>query len=120
MRAAKKIWAEVNILSRVQQCSNVARLHAVYEDDTNVYIVQEVCHGGDLDAVLAVGLLLSLRVAITPEPCMDAALWLVAAVSLTTCTCVLLTTLQRCLLQLISSRSARAVTCRSPDLSPLS
>lgn len=75
VRAAKKIWAEVNILSRVQQCSNVARLHAVYEDDTNVYIVQEVCRGGDLDALLAVGAFPHFRIAIGPEPCIDAALY---------------------------------------------
>lgn len=56
MRAAKKIWAEVDIHARVSQSSAVAALHSVYEDDANVYIIQEMCHGGDLDKLLRVSL----------------------------------------------------------------
>lgn len=52
-RTAKKIWAEVNILSRLSTSDNVAKLHAVYEDATHVYLVQELCHGGDLDTLIS-------------------------------------------------------------------
>lgn len=51
---AKKIWAEVNILSRLSASDNVAKLHAVYEDATHVYLVQELCQGGDLEALVSV------------------------------------------------------------------
>lgn len=51
-KTAKKIWAEVDIHARVSQSSAVAALHSVYEDDANVYIIQEMCHGGDLDKLL--------------------------------------------------------------------
>jgi calcium-dependent protein kinase len=51
-KTAKKIWQEVELLSRVQSCGNVARLQSVFEDDERVYIVLELCQGGDLEQLL--------------------------------------------------------------------
>lgn len=53
-KTAKKIWQEVELLSRVQSCGNVARLQSVFEDDERVYIVLELCQGGDLEQLLEV------------------------------------------------------------------
>lgn len=53
-KTAKKIWQEVELLSRVQSCGNVARLQSVFEDDDRVYIVLELCQGGDLEQLLEV------------------------------------------------------------------
>ena len=55
-KTAKKIWQEVELLSRVQSCGNVARLQSVFEDDERVYIVLELCQGGDLEQLLEVRL----------------------------------------------------------------
>lgn len=53
-KTAKKIWQEVELLTRVQTCANVARLQTVFEDDLRVYIVLELCQGGDLETLLDV------------------------------------------------------------------
>lgn len=37
-----------------QGCSNVVRMHEVYEDAQHVYIVMENCKGGDLETLLEV------------------------------------------------------------------
>ena len=50
----KKIRKEVDIMGTIQDCSNVIGLHGVYEDDVQVYIVMELCNGGDLERVLEV------------------------------------------------------------------
>jgi serine/threonine protein kinase len=55
-KTAKKIWQEVELLSRVQSCGNVARLQSVFEDDERVFIVLELCQGGDLEQLLEVRL----------------------------------------------------------------
>lgn len=55
-KTAKKIWQEVELLSRVQPCGNVARLQSVFEDDERVFIVLELCQGGDLEQLLEVRL----------------------------------------------------------------
>ncbi|KAL3149169.1 hypothetical protein ABBQ32_002002 [Trebouxia sp. C0010 RCD-2024] len=48
----KKIRKEVDIMGTIQDCSNVIGLHGVYEDDDQVYVVMELCNGGDLERVL--------------------------------------------------------------------
>ncbi len=53
-KTARKIWQEVELLTRVQTCANVARLQTVFEDDARVYIVLELCQGGDLETLLDV------------------------------------------------------------------
>lgn len=50
----KKIRKEVDIMGTIQDCSNVVGLHGVYEDDDQVYVVMELCNGGDLERVLEV------------------------------------------------------------------
>ena len=50
----KKIRKEVDIMGTIQECSNVIGLHGVYEDDYQVYVVMELCNGGDLERVLEV------------------------------------------------------------------
>jgi calcium-dependent protein kinase len=37
---------------RLNNCSNVTHLHAVYQDAASVYLVQELCTGGDLQTLL--------------------------------------------------------------------
>ncbi|VBB31157.1 unnamed protein product, partial [Acanthocheilonema viteae] len=39
---------EVDILRRYSHHPNVVKLYAVYEDSTNVYLVEELCKGGEL------------------------------------------------------------------------
>lgn len=51
-KLARKILTEVELLSRVQECSNVVRLHEVYEDAQHVFIIMENCKGGDLETLL--------------------------------------------------------------------
>ena len=47
----RKIRKEVDIMGTIQDCSNVIGLHGVYEDDDQVYVVMELCNGGDLERV---------------------------------------------------------------------
>lgn len=51
----KKIRKEVELMGSIQDCVNVIGLHGVYEDDAQVYLVMELCSGGDLERVLEVG-----------------------------------------------------------------
>ena len=53
-KTAKKIWSEVELLTRIQSCPNVARLDSVYEDESAVFIVLELCLGGDLENLVEV------------------------------------------------------------------
>lgn len=46
------ISTEVDVWTSAQQCEHVAQLEGIYEDDASVYIVQELCAGGDLKALL--------------------------------------------------------------------
>lgn len=39
---------EVDILRRYSHHPNVVKLYTVYEDSTNVYLVEEMCQGGEL------------------------------------------------------------------------
>ena len=55
----KKIRKEVDIMGTIQDCSNVIGLHGVYEDDAQVYVVMQLCNGGDLERVLEVSCRLS-------------------------------------------------------------
>jgi len=41
-------------MGSIQDCGNVVGLHGVYEDDAQVYLVMELCSGGDLERVLEV------------------------------------------------------------------
>lgn len=50
----KKIRKEIEVMASIQDCGNVIRLHGVYEDDAQVYLVMELCNGGDLERVLEV------------------------------------------------------------------
>ena len=50
----KKIRKEIELMGSLQECGNVVRLHGVYEDDAQVYVVMELCSGGDLERVLEV------------------------------------------------------------------
>lgn len=50
----KKIRKEVDLMGTIQECCNVIGLHGVYEDDEKVYVVMELCSGGDLERVLEV------------------------------------------------------------------
>jgi calcium-dependent protein kinase len=42
------IKREVEVLRRLEGSLNIIRLVDVFEDDENVYIVQELCRGGEL------------------------------------------------------------------------
>ena len=50
----KKIRKEVELMASIQDCGNVVGLHGVYEDDAQVYVVMELCSGGDLERILEV------------------------------------------------------------------
>ena len=50
----KKIRKEVELMGSIQDCGNVVGLHGVYEDDAQVYVVMELCSGGDLERILEV------------------------------------------------------------------
>ena len=50
----KKIRKEVELMASIQDCGNVIGLHGVYEDDAQVYVVMELCSGGDLERILEV------------------------------------------------------------------
>ena len=50
----KKIRKEIELMGSIQDNGNVIRLHGVYEDDAQVYLVMELCSGGDLERVLEV------------------------------------------------------------------
>uniref|UniRef100_A0A915Q7Z3 Ribosomal protein S6 kinase n=1 Tax=Setaria digitata TaxID=48799 RepID=A0A915Q7Z3_9BILA len=39
---------EVDILRRYSHHPNIVKLHDVYEDNSNVYLVEEICRGGEL------------------------------------------------------------------------
>lgn len=39
---------EIDILLRYSHHVNIAHLYAVYEDDASIYLVQELCRGGEL------------------------------------------------------------------------
>ncbi|KAJ9523991.1 hypothetical protein QJQ45_022363 [Haematococcus lacustris] len=43
-----QLQREVQMLQRLSGSLNVCQLKAVFEDDTNLYIVQELCEGGEL------------------------------------------------------------------------
>lgn len=51
-KTMKKIRKEVELMGSIQDCGNVVGLHGVYEDDVQVYVVMELCSGGDLERVL--------------------------------------------------------------------
>ncbi|DBB09202.1 TPA: hypothetical protein ACH3X3_007794 [Trebouxia sp. C0006] len=51
-KTMKKIRKEVELMGSIQDCGNVIGLHGVYEDDAQVYLVMELCSGGDLERVL--------------------------------------------------------------------
>lgn len=53
-RTLKKICQEVEVTALLQGCGNVVDFHAVYEDDEYVYLVLELCTGGDLEGLLKV------------------------------------------------------------------
>ncbi len=53
-KTMKKIRKEVELMDSIQDCGNVVGLHGVYEDDAQVYLVMELCSGGDLERVLEV------------------------------------------------------------------
>ena len=53
-KTMKKIRKEVELMGSIQDCGNVVGLHGVYEDDVQVYVVMELCSGGDLERVLEV------------------------------------------------------------------
>jgi serine/threonine protein kinase len=42
------IKREVFVLKELSSCLNVAKLEDVFESDTHVHIVQELCEGGEL------------------------------------------------------------------------
>lgn len=48
------IQQEIDITRSMQGVPGVIRMHGVYEDDKNVYIVTELCQGGDLEQYLRV------------------------------------------------------------------
>ena len=50
----KKIRKEIELMGSIQDNGNVIGLHGVYEDDAQVYLVMELCSGGDLERVLEV------------------------------------------------------------------
>eukprot|EP01026_Neomeris_dumetosa_P037729 TRINITY_DN305_c0_g1_i1.p1 TRINITY_DN305_c0_g1~~TRINITY_DN305_c0_g1_i1.p1 ORF type:complete len:432 (-),score=32.64 TRINITY_DN305_c0_g1_i1:725-1936(-) len=49
-----KVRNEVENFLAAQGCPSVARLHGCFEDDTNAYLVMEMCRGGDLKDLLDV------------------------------------------------------------------
>lgn len=51
-KTMKKIRKEVELMASIQDCGNVIGLHGVYEDDAQVYVVMELCSGGDLERIL--------------------------------------------------------------------
>ena len=53
-KTMKKIRKEVELMGTIQDCCNVVGLHGVYEDDAQVYVVMELCNGGDLERILEV------------------------------------------------------------------
>ena len=54
-RTLAKIHKEASILSRLQDCSNVVQLLGLYEQESEVLVVTEVCKGGDLQRLFEVG-----------------------------------------------------------------
>jgi serine/threonine protein kinase len=46
--------AQVALLQDCQDCPYVVRLEGAYEDERSVYLVQELCWGGDVRALLQV------------------------------------------------------------------
>ena len=62
----KKIRKEVDLMGTIQECSNVIGLHGVYEDDAQVYVVMELCSGGDLERVLEVSFALAQTSPVVP------------------------------------------------------
>lgn len=48
MKSKRDVSEEVDLLLRYSHHPNIVKLHAVYEDDTNVYLVEELCRGGEL------------------------------------------------------------------------
>lgn len=48
------MWREVAIMQHLHRHSNVVIRKATYEDDSSVYLVMELCEGGDLhDCIIA-------------------------------------------------------------------
>ena len=45
---------EIELLAQVQECGSVVHLHGVYESESHIYIVMELCLGGDLERILEV------------------------------------------------------------------
>ena len=60
-KTMKKIRKEVELMGSIQDCGNVIGLHGVYEDDAQVYLVMELCSGGDLERVLEVSCTTCIR-----------------------------------------------------------
>lgn len=50
----KKIRKEVDVMGKIQDCAAVVGLRGVHEDDAQVYVVMELCSGGDLERILEV------------------------------------------------------------------
>eukprot|EP00884_Botryococcus_braunii_P017194 jgi/Botrbrau1/4158/Bobra.0192s0026.1 len=53
-RVLQRIREEVDFLEHVQERPEALQLLGVYEDEQSVYVVTELCKGGDLDALLKV------------------------------------------------------------------
>ncbi|KAK9786279.1 hypothetical protein WJX73_009097, partial [Symbiochloris irregularis] len=51
-KVLRKLAAEVDFLTRVQDCLNVVQLYETFEDADHVYFVCELCSGGDLDSIV--------------------------------------------------------------------
>lgn len=50
----RKLAREIDLLTRLQDCSNVVQLINVLEDEDNAYLICELCRGGDLERILIV------------------------------------------------------------------
>ncbi|RDX78631.1 hypothetical protein CR513_41060, partial [Mucuna pruriens] len=42
------VWREVQIMQHLSENPNVVRIHETYEDASSVYLIMELCEGGDL------------------------------------------------------------------------
>lgn len=51
-KTLRKVRKEIELLARVQECGSVVHLHGVYESECHIYIVMELCLGGDLERIL--------------------------------------------------------------------
>jgi serine/threonine protein kinase len=64
-RLQARLQKEVRLMERVQGCKNVVSLRGVFESDACLFIVQEFCDGGDLQAYVQV----SVRPSVCPSGC---------------------------------------------------